>query len=345
MIWLPLYVLFYSLVALYWARIAGQANGNHQTYFSAGHSLQPWVAALVLAGASLSGWVVLGGAAEVARSGFGQPALLQAGIALALPGVLFFKRLWLIAERLRLSSQGEVLRVYYRSEFLVVVSTLIAVLFAVGFAGVQLRALSDLVAQLTDGAISAAVAGLMLSVVLFGYVVIGGMRAVGYLGAVEAVLLAAALIGLTGFALVGLGGFGALNAGLRAIAADPAKAALFSVAGVIQFTAGIGREAAAGHEGTALASLGLFVALMGFQTSPLAAKIVMSTRSPRGLAAGQTWVLARFGRALAVECRGSSGWGAGRRWTWPNRWRCWRSGPRRCATSTVWARPRGRACR
>lgn len=302
MIWLPLYLLFYCLVTLYWARIAGQANGNHQTYFSAGHSLQPWVAALVLAGASLSGWVVLGGASGMAIHGFGQPALLQAGIALALPGVFFFKRLWLIAERLRLSSQGEVLRTYYRSEFLVVVSTLVAVLFAIGFAGMQLRALSELVAELTGGAVSAAVAGVVLSVVLFGYVVIGGMRAVGYLGAIQAVLLAAALIGLSSFALVGLEGFGALNDGLAALAADPARAGLFSVAGVIQFTAGIGREAAAGHEGTALASLGLFVALTGFQASPLAAKIVMSTRSPRGLAAGQTWVLAGFGGALVVGC-------------------------------------------
>ncbi len=302
MIWLPLYLLFYGLVTLHWARIAGQANGNHQTFFSAGHSLPPWVSALVLAGASLSGWVVLGGASDVARHGFGQPALLQAGIALALPGVFFFKRLWLIAERLRLSSQGEVLRAYYRSEFLVVVSALVAVLFAVGFAGMQVRALSGLLAQMTDGAVSAAVAGVGLSAVLFGYIVIGGMRAVGYLGAIQAVLLAASLIGLAGFALVGLGGFGALNEGLLALAADPAGAGLFSVAGVIQFTAGIGRETAAGHEGTALASLGLFVVLLGFQASPLAAKIVMSTRSPRGLAAGQTWVLAGFGGALVVGC-------------------------------------------
>jgi SSS family solute:Na+ symporter len=307
MIWLPLYLLFYVMVTLYWARIAAQANGNHQTYFSAGHSLQPWVSALVLAGASLSGWVILGGASEVARHGFSQAALLQAGVALALPGVFFFKRLWLIAERLRLSSQAEVLRSYYRSEFLVVVSTLIAVLFAIGFAGMQLRALSDLVAHLTGGAVTAAVAGVVLSVVLFGYVVIGGMRAIGYLGAIQAVLLAASLIGLAGFALAGLGGFGALNTGLLALAADPDRAGLFSVAGVIQFTAGIGREAAAGHEGTALASLGLFFALMGFQASPMAAKIVMSTRSPRGLGAGQTWVLAGFGGALVVGCMGVLG--------------------------------------
>ena len=70
---------------------------------------------------------------------------------------------------------------------------------------------------------------------------------------------------------------------------------------MIQFTAGLGREAAAGHEGTALASLGVILALMGFQASPLAAKIVLSTRSPRGFAAGQTWVMAgAFGGGIAL---------------------------------------------
>lgn len=301
MVWLPLYGLFYALVTLYWARIAAQQNGDYQTYFSAGHSLSPWVAALVMAGASLSGWAILGGADEVAQRGFGLPAVLQAGIVLALPGVLFFKRLWFVAQRLRLSSQGEMLRSYYGSEFLVAYSALVAVLFAVAFAGLQLGALSRLVEAMTGGAVTAPVAGVVLGLLLFGYVVIGGMRAIGYLGAVQAVLAAAALIGFAGFALIGLGGFGALNRDLAGLAADPAQAGRFMVAGVIQFTEGLGRQAAAGHQGTALASLSFAFALMGFQSSPLAAKIVLSTRSARGFAAGQTWVMAGvFGGLVAL---------------------------------------------
>lgn len=301
MIWLPLYLLFYALVALFWARLAAQANRDHETYFSAGHQLAPWVSALVMAGASISGWVVLGGAEVFAKQGFGLPGYIQAGIALALPGVFFFKRFWLIAQRLRLSSQAEVFRSYYQSEFLVAVSATVAVIFAVGFAGMQLGALSRLLSDLTGGQVSVAVAATVLSSILFGYVVIGGMRAVGYFGAVQTVLLAAVTIGFAGFALITLGGFAALNDGLRALAADPARSGLFQVAGVIQFTAGIGRETAAGHEGTALASLGIVLALMGFQASPLAVKIILSTRSPSGLAAGQTWVLAgAFGGGLAL---------------------------------------------
>ncbi|MGV8988914.1 MAG: sodium:solute symporter family transporter [Cypionkella sp.] len=291
-IWLPLYGLFYTAVVLYWARIAARENRNTETYFSAGHSLSPWVAALTLAGASLSGWFVLGGTADIAANGFSLPGMLEAGIALALPGVLFFKRMWFVAQRLRLSSQAELFRSYYESDFLVVVSALIAVLFAVGFAGLQMRALSQIIAALTVGTVSALVAGMVLGVVLFGYVVIGGMRAVGYLGAMQSLLMAAAMAGLAGYALIATGGFAVLNAGLALLAATPGSEGLFLVSGVINFSAGLGRDAVDPPITTAVASLSLAMAFMGFQASPLAAKIVLSTRNANGFAAGQTWVTA-----------------------------------------------------
>ena len=309
MIWLLLYGLFYAMVTLYWARIAAMQNGDYQTFFSAAHSLAPWVSALLLAGASLSGWAIFGGAAEIAQRGFSLSAVLQAGIVLALPGVLFFKRLWFVGQRLQLSSQGEMLRSYYRSEFLVVFSAIVAVLLAVAFAGLQLRALSGVVQALSGGAVTAEVAGVGLGLLLFGYVVIGGMRAVGYLGAIQAVLAAAALVGFAGFALIGIGGFGALNTGLAGLAADPAQRWPFMVAGVIQFTEGLGRSNDAVSPGTAVASLSFAFALMGFQASPLAAKIVLSTRNARGFAAGQTWVMAGvFGGlvSVAMTCLGAA---------------------------------------
>lgn len=309
MMWLPLYVLFYAAVTLYWARMAASANGDYQTYFSASHSLPPWVSALVLSGASISGWTMLVGAEEIGRNGFGLAAILQAGVALSLPGVFFFKRLWLLGQRLQLSSLSELLRAYWSSEFLVAFSTVVATLFAVAFAGVQMAALSRLVVLLTDQTISMPAATMVLCFILFGYVVIGGMRAVGYLGAVQTVLAGAAIVGFAGFAVLQLGGFGALNAGLLKLAADPAAAGKFIVSGVVQFTAGGGRQAAAAHEGTALASLAMVFALMGLQSSPMAIKVVLSTNSPRAIAAGQTWVMAgAFGAmiALCVACFGAA---------------------------------------
>jgi SSS family solute:Na+ symporter len=299
-VWLPLFALLYTAATLYWARVAARENHDTETFFSAGHSLSPWIAALTLSGSAISGWFLLGGATEISIHGFGLPALLEGGIALALPGVFFFKRMWFVAQRLRISSQVELFRVYYRSEFLAAVSASIAVIFAIGFAGLQMRALSHLVALLTNGMISPLQAGFVLSAILFGYVVIGGMRAVGYLGAIQTVLLGGALIGFAGFSLYAMGGFGALNDSLRTLAAGDAAARRFLVQGVIHFTAGLGRDGGTLPTATGIASLGLAMALMGFQASPLAAKIVMSTRSAEGFAAGQTWVLAGvFGAMIA----------------------------------------------
>ena len=310
MIWLPLFALFYSIVVLYWARLSAQANGDYQTFFSAAHGLSPWISALVIAGASLSGWAVLAGTDEIGRQGFGLAATLQAGVALALPGVVFFKRIWLLGQRLRASSLTELLRAYWGSEFLTAFSAVVAVLFAVAFAGLQLHALSQLAYQLGGGLVSQEMAAALLGLILFAYVVIGGMRAAGYLGTIQTVVAGAAIVALAGFALIASGGFAAMNAGLAKLAADPATATRFIVTGVVQFTAGLGKQAAAGHEGTALASLSFAMALMGLQASPMIMKVVLSTASPRGFAAGQTWVMAGVAGGLVAFCVAVIGAGA-----------------------------------
>ena len=134
-IWLPLFALFYVAVMLYWVRVATNESSSGDGFFSAGHALSPWISALVISGASMSGWFVLGGSQLIATQGFQMPALIVGGILLALPGTLFFKRLWFVAERMRVSSQAEIFKVYYHSPFLVVVSVAIALVFALGFAG------------------------------------------------------------------------------------------------------------------------------------------------------------------------------------------------------------------
>ncbi|MCD2178624.1 sodium:solute symporter family transporter [Rhizobium sp. C1] len=310
MMWLSLFALVYAVAVLYWARLSAQANGDYQTFFSAAHGLSPWISALVIAGASLSGWAILAGTDEIARHGFGLAASLQAGVALALPGVVFFKRVWLLGQRLSVSSLTELLRAYWGSEFLTAFSAVVAVLFAVAFAGLQLHALSRLAAELGGGLVSMEMASVLLGLILFAYVVIGGMRAAAFLGAIQSVMAGASIVVLAGFALIAAGGFAALNAGLAKLAEDPATATRFIVAGVVQFTAGLGKEAAAGHEGTALASLSFAMALMGLQASPMIMKVVLSTSSPRGFAAGQTWVVAGVAGALVVFCVALVGAGA-----------------------------------
>ncbi|MCV3765866.1 hypothetical protein [Rhizobium sp. TRM95796] len=302
MIWLPLLGLFYAVATLYWARLGARFNTDDNAFFSASAGFSPWISALLIGGASLSGWIALAGTDEIGRHGFGLAALLQAGIALALPGVVFFKRLWVLGRRLGASSLADLFRVYWQSEFLTAFTAVVAVLFAVAFAGLQMHALSRILVLLGGGIVSQDMASVLFGLLLIGGVVIGGLRAVGYLGAIQAVLAAAVLVALTVFSLIDAGGFVALNNALAKLAADPATANRFIVSGVVQFTAGIGKQAAAGQEATALASLSFAMALMGLQVSPMIMKAVLSTSRPSGFAAGQTWLMAGAFGALAAFC-------------------------------------------
>lgn len=309
-IWLPLFVLFYVAVMLYWARVAATQASGEDGFFSAGHALAPWISALVIAGSGMAGWFVLGGTRQIAEHGFQLPALLVAGVAIALPGVVFFKRLWFVAERLRVSSQADIFRLYYQSPFLVIVSTAVAVLFAIGFSGLQVRALSQLTEVLTGGAVPQLLASVVFGFMLFAGAGIGGMRAIGYFGVIQTVLALAAIVVLAGFVAFYSGGFAALNASLLNLASSAETAPQFLVDGVIQFTSGLGRGGDPATADTALANLSLVLAFMGFQASALALKLVLSSRSPNGIAAGQTWVTAGFFGALvafAIALIGAAG--------------------------------------
>jgi solute:Na+ symporter, SSS family len=301
-IWLPLFALFYVAVMLYWVRMSTTDSLSGDGFFSAGHALSPWISALVIAGASMTGWFVLGGSQQIAVQGFQMPVLIVGGVLLALPGTLFFKRLWFVAERMRVSSQADIFRLYYHSAFLVIVSVAVALLFALGFAGLQMRAIAGFVELMTGGAVSRLSASVVLGFILFAGAGIGGMRAIGYFGVIQTVLAFAGIVTLSGFALIWSGGFTALNAGLLQLSASEASAGLFSVTGVIHFTSGLGRGGELNEANTALANLSFAFALMGFQASPLILKLVLSTRSPNGIAAGQTWVTAGFFGAVIAFC-------------------------------------------
>ncbi|MHA7826207.1 MAG: sodium:solute symporter family transporter [Roseovarius sp.] len=292
--WILLFGLVYLAVALYWARQAAIANQNYQSFFSAGHALSPVVSAMVLAGSSVSAWFTLGSVDVLARDGLVHVYLLQAGVLLALPGVLFYKRSWFIAQRYRISSQAELFRLYYDSRALVVIVAGVALLFAVGFAGMQLRAVAQLASTVSGGAVSAFTMAGALSIILVGYVVIGGMRAVGYLGVLQTVSLISATLVLSFLVLIEAGLIGAINAQMQAMRTEEAGAQFFEVSGVIQFVAGLGRAGFYDHPVSAVANLSSAYALLGIGLSPFALKVVLSTRNTKAIAAGQTWVLAGF---------------------------------------------------
>ncbi|MDF1670726.1 MAG: hypothetical protein P1U83_14030 [Roseovarius sp.] len=302
--WLLLPLLFYGLICGSWARTAAQANQRPSDFFTAGKTLAPWMTALALSGVSISGWIALGFPQSIASQGFGFAVLGLSGILIPLTGVLFLKPQWAIAKRHGYTSQGEMLNAYFGGHAIGVIAALIAVLIAVAFSGIQLRSVAKLLASLSGNESLFPYFVWGIAFVVAGYLIIGGMRAAGFLSVLQTVLLGLALILLGAFVLFLQGGFEPINQQLAEIAQQPSSVSkgLFEVAGVIQFTAGLGIEAPIGGQWTAVMIFSTSLALMGIQASPMATQLVLSTRNPKGIAAGQTWVFASFFGALIVGC-------------------------------------------
>ena len=301
--WLYLYLLFYGAIALYWAHQAAKINNTSQDFFDAGKSLPSWMNAIGIAGASVSGYIVLGFPQTIATQGFSFAVLALAGVVIPLTGVLFFKRQWQIAKRYNYSNQGEMLEAYYGGKAISMICTLVALLFAIGFSGLQLRALGRLLSEITQDPNGLPVFIWCLAGLLAGYVIIGGMRAVGFLSAIQSVLMAVAIATLGIWVMVSAPGFANLNAQLTAIASDPVTASngLFKITGVIQFTAGLGVEEPLGGQWTAVMIASFALSMLGIQASPMISQLVISSRNAKGFAAGQTWISAGvFGLLIVV---------------------------------------------
>lgn len=301
--WLLLLLLFYGAIALYWARSASQYNQSETDFFTAGGSLAPWMTALGLAGVSISGWILLGFPQTIAIQGLGFAVLALGGIVVPLTGVLFLKPQWAVAKRHGYSSQGEMLNGYFGGKSIGVISAGIAVLVAVGFSGIQLRGVSQLLANLSGDANLFPQFVLGIAFLAAAYLIVGGMRAAGYLGVLQTVLIGLSLAGLGLFILILHGGMESISQKLAVLAQDPDSISkgLFEVAGVIQFTAGHGIEAPIAGQWTTVMIFSTALALMGIQASPMVTQLMIATQNPKGIAAGQTWVFAGFFGTLLVS--------------------------------------------
>ena len=137
----------------------------------------------------------------------------------------------------------------------------------------------------------------LLSAVVLIYVGAGGLRAVAYVDTLQCILLALGIV-ITGFIALNLaGGWGALNEGLAKLAASGVGKwgttkgygggdynAYFAIPGVIQFTAGLGKQTPIGGLWTGVMCLTYMFALMGIQSSPAFSMWAFSNNNPRPFA-------------------------------------------------------------
>ena len=307
-IWLFAFVVLYWVYCIYWGWRSAQMAKTASDYFIAGRKLSLWVFILAATATSFSGWTFMGHPGLVYRDGFQYAYASFYTITIPFTGVIFLKRQWMLGKRFGFVTPGEMLGTYFQGDFIRILTVIVALLYSIPYLGVQLGASGYLFNVITvtegfpDGMFTQAVGMWILSIVVFIYVASGGLRAVAYVDTLQCILLAMGIIIYGSIALNAAGGWDSLQEGLAKLAASDVGKwgttkgygggdynAYFAIPGVIQWTAGLGKETPVGGLWTGIMCLTYMFALMGIQSAPAFTMWAFSNTDPRPFAPQQVW--------------------------------------------------------
>jgi len=281
---------------LYICTLAARRAGRPEDFLHAGGSLPGWAAIFVLPGIVLAALPLIDHVLLTARYGlqFGQVAL---GLVLvALCATLVQKRLWLAARLTRILSPVELLGTYYRSIALRIFLFAVLLLFAVPFAGLSLGWIGDLIQQATGGMVPRAAAVWVCGFFLFLAAVIGGWRGMIYVVAAQSLVL---LVLLAFGGAFSAAAFDRLPFYASALV-TPKGTLADQIPGVIQFSAGIGKEQVAGGLWTTVTILSFSLSLLGIVVSPAVTFLGNTGGNRPGFAVGHVWMTAGLACGLLL---------------------------------------------
>jgi Na+/proline symporter len=281
-------------------------------YFIAGRRISMWVFVLAATATSFSGWTFMGHPGLVYRDGFQYAYASFYAITIPFTGVMFLKRQWMLGKRYGYITPGEMFADYFKGDAIRILTVIVALLFSIPYLGLQLRASGFLFNVLTDDFVAINTGMWLLSLVVFIYVASGGLRAVAYVDTLQCILLGGGIIAVGLIALNLAGGWESLNAGLAKLGATGIGKwgttkglgggdynAYFAVPGVIQFTAGLGKETPVGGLWTGVMILTYMFALMGIHSAPAFSMWAFANNNPKPFAPQQVWA-SSFGIGLIL---------------------------------------------
>ncbi|MBT5810569.1 MAG: sodium:solute symporter family protein [Rhodospirillaceae bacterium] len=301
-VWLFVFVALYWAYCIYWGVRGAMTARTASDYFIAGRRLSMIVFILAATATSFSGWTFMGHPGLVYRDGFQYAYASFYAITIPFTGVIFLKRQWMLGKRYGFVTPGEMLADYFKGDAIRILTVVVALFFSVPYLGLQLRASGFLFNVLTDGYLEINTGMWVLSIIVFLYVASGGLRAVAYVDTVQCILLGLGII-ITGIiALNAAGGWESLNQGFAKLAASDIGKwgttkgygggdynAYFAIPGVIQFTAGLGKETPVGGLWTGVMCLTYMFALMGIQSAPAFSMWSFANTDPSPFAPQQVW--------------------------------------------------------
>lgn len=305
-IWLFLFVALYWGYCIFWGIKGYLWSRTASDYFVAGRSVSMWVFILAATATSFSGWTFVGHPGLIYVSGLQYAYASFYTICIPFSGMLFLKRQWMIGKRWGYVTPGEMFADYFRTDTIRILILIVAVIFAVPYLGIQLRASGFLFHVLTDGFLGINVGMWLLSAVVLFYVASGGLRAVAYVDAAQCILLMIGIFSIGLIALYYVGGWNSFTqtmAGLvdwetatggqgggtpGLIPGDSGASGYVAIPGVIQWVGGAGD--AQGGVWTGIMNMTYMLALGGIMASPSFTMWAFSNTNPRPFAPQQTWM-------------------------------------------------------
>ncbi len=304
-IWLIVFVAIYWTYCIFWGIKCARMAKTATDYFISGRQISMWVFVLAATATSFSGWTFMGHPGLVYRDGFQYAYASFYTVTIPFTGVLFLKRQWMLGKRYGYVTPGEMLSDYFRGDAIRILTVCVALLFSIPYLGLQLRASGFLFNILTDGLLGINAGMWILSLVVLIYVGAGGLRAVAYVDTLQCILLALGIMITGTIALNAAGGWDSLQEGLARLAASDIGKwgttkgygggdynAYFAIPGVIQFTAGLGKETPVGGLWTGVMCLTYMFALMGIQSAPAFTMWSFANNNPKPFAPQQVWASA-----------------------------------------------------
>jgi len=281
-------------------------------YFVAGRRLSLWVFVLAATATSFSGWTFMGHPGLIYRDGFQYAYASFYAITIPFTGVMFLKRQWMLGKRFGYVTPGEMLSDYFQGDAIRILVVCVALLFSIPYLGLQLGASGFLFQVLTDDLVPKTFGMWVLSLVVLIYVASGGLRAVAYVDTLQCVLLMMGIVAIGFIAYSHMGGWEAFNQAMAKLGTtDIGKwgstkglgggdyNAYLAIPGVIQFTAGLGKETPVGGLWTGVMVLTYMFALMGIHSAPAFTMWSFGNKDPRPFAPQQVWA-SSFGIGLIL---------------------------------------------
>lgn len=291
----PLLLSLLGLLAIYSLYIAARVarlGGPPGAFCDAGQAVPGWAVMFLLPGLAAAGLGIERHGLLVGRYGLQASHVAMGIVLVSVAALMIWNRLWLVTRLAGLTTPGEALGRYYDSIALRVIMMGLALLFALPFAANLLSSAALLLETATHGLIPRGAGVWLLAFALAVPAIVGGWRGTVLALAMQAVLLAVLLPGVTVLAELTAPG-----PGYPDIAIAVADGVLWDrIPGVLQNAAGLGKSVPPGGIFTTVGIGSSAVALLGMVLSPAALYLGQTARPGPALGVSAVWLT---GGALA----------------------------------------------